>query len=150
MKCVILWFCAVGLAATPGAAAEVKLGAEEQKAVSLLNQERKKARLPLLKPNAALCAAARKHAAAMAGRSQPKLSFDDKPLLEQLKEAGYNADISGSLVGAGTDTGAVVKAMLANKICRDQVFSPKMTEIGIGIAAGKGSVYYNVVVAQPK
>src|SRR5260370_37880654 len=117
--------CVALLIGTPPRSAaadqEVKLSAAEQKTVEVVNQARKKAKLPPVKPNALLCGSARRHAAAMAKKGDLKQSFDGKSPTEQLKAAGYDADLCGSLVAQGTDPGQVFTALLADKTCRQEI-----------------------------
>jgi uncharacterized protein YkwD len=131
---------------------EVKLSAAEQKMVEGVNQARKKAGVPPVKPQAVLCGCARRHAAAMAQKGELKQSFDGKQPLDRVTAAGYNADHCGSLVAqGGDDLGPVFMQLLAEKTCRQELLRREATEVGVGLASdGKGKVFYNIVLAKPK
>lgn len=155
MRSVLSWACAALLfAATSHAAAadkKVKLSAEDQKVLALVNKARAGAKLPAVKAQATLCAVARSHAAAMAKKGKLEQSFDGKQPGDRLKAAGYDAGYSGSLIGVGSNDPTVVfKELLADKTCREQLLSRHFSEVGIGIADnGRGKVYYNIVLASP-
>jgi uncharacterized protein YkwD len=155
---VVRYFCAacvallVGTPRSGAADKEAKLSATEQQMVENVNQIRKKAKLPPVKPNATLCGCARAHAAGMAKKGELKQSFDGKPPLDRVKAAGYDADHVATLVAQGGDAlGPVFMQLLGEKTCRQEILRRDATEVGVGLASdGKGKVYYNIVLAKPK
>jgi uncharacterized protein YkwD len=155
VKYLVCAGCVALLVGTPRCRAadkEVKLSAAEQKMVEGVNQARKKAGVPPVKPQGVLCGCARSHAAAMAQKGELKQSFDGKQPLDRVKAAGYNPDFCGSLVAqGGDDLGPVFTQLLGEKTCRQEILRRDATEVGVGLASdGKGKVYYNIVLAKPK
>lgn len=150
--CACVGLLALGSARAQAEDKEAKLSAAEQMVVDQVNKARKEARLPPVKPNAALCACARAHAAAMARKGKLQQSFDGKLPADQARAAGYDAGYCASLVvQGGKDLGPVFKQLLGEKTCRQELQRRDVREVGVGIAAdGKGQIYYNIVLAKPK
>ena len=136
-----------------GAAQEpkFKLSAEEQKLLDLTNAERKKKDLPSLKANATLVQVARAHSANMAKQGKMEHKLDGKDPYERMKAAGYRFRAAAeNIARSGEELEDVVKGWMNSKIHRENILTPELTEIGLGMAkADDGTVYYTQVFATP-
>jgi len=133
--------------------AKLKLSEDEQRVLDLTNQAREKEKLPPLRPNALLFAAARGHSANMARQGKMDHVLDGKNPGDRVKAAGYRYSWVGENI-ASTDGAAVAevfKEWMESKSHREHVLGDHFEETGIGIARNdKGDVYYTQVFASPK
>src|SRR2546425_8671674 len=72
-----------------------ELTAEEQTLIDLTNQERKKEKLPALRPNETLVKVARAHSANMARQGKMEHVLDGKTPMQRIKASGYQAAWGG-------------------------------------------------------
>jgi uncharacterized protein YkwD len=133
--------------------AKLKLSEDEQRVLDLTNQAREKEKLPPLRANALLFAAARGHSANMARQGKMEHVLDGKNPGDRVRAAGYRYSWVGENI-ASTDGAAVeevFKGWMESKGHREHILSDHFEEIGIGIARNdKGDVYYTQVFASPK
>jgi uncharacterized protein YkwD len=142
-----------GLAADGKPSAKDKLSADEQKLLELTNQERKKEKLPLLRPNPVLFTTARAHAANMARQKKMLHVLDGKNVYERLDKAGYDWALAGENLGRTKDASLedLMQGWMKSKGHRKNILKDRYTEVGIGIASdGQERVYYAMVFGHPK
>jgi uncharacterized protein YkwD len=134
---------------------KLKMTDEEQQVLDLTNQARAKEKLPPLRPNALLMAAARAHSANMARQGKMEHVLDGKKPGDRVKEAGYRYSWVGENIAMtdGDTTTAVFKGWMESKGHREHILSDHFEEIGLGIARNdkdKGEIYYTQVFASPR
>jgi uncharacterized protein YkwD len=136
----------------------VKLSADEKALVDLVNQARKKEKLPPLTLNATLCKVARLHSQNMARQEMMKHELDGKRVKHRVEEAGYDYRVVCENLGeASGDTDApapppadVHQKWMDSKGHKANILHPRVTEIGLSIARSKkGTYYYTQVFASP-
>jgi uncharacterized protein YkwD len=140
-------------AADPKAKPKLKVSKVEQKLIDLTNEARKKEKLPPLKPNATLFAAARAHSKNMAKKGKMEHKLDGKQVKERLQDAGYPFSWYGENIAMSTHPKIekVMEGWMNSEGHRANILKDKYTEIGIGIADdGKGRVYYTQVFGRPR
>jgi uncharacterized protein YkwD len=133
--------------------AKVKLSEDEQRVLDLTNQAREKEKLPPLRPNVLLFAAARGHSANMARQGKMEHVLDGKNPGDRVKAAGYRYSWVGENIAStdGAPVAEVFKGWMESKAHRENILGEHFDEIGIGIARNdKGDVYYTQVFASPK
>jgi uncharacterized protein YkwD len=139
----------------------VTLSADEKALIDLLNESRKKEKLPPLRVNATLCKAARGHAENMAKQEKMEHILDGKKPGQRVNAAGYDyrfvaENLAKAEAEEDPNTPAsppadIHKGWMDSKTHRDNILNPKHTEVGIGIARSKkGTYYYSQVFATPR
>jgi uncharacterized protein YkwD len=129
------------------------LSEDEQQVLDLTNQARQKEKLPPLRPNAQLFAAARGHSVNMARQGKMEHVLDGKKPGDRVKEAGYRYSWVGENMAStdGAPVAEIFKGWMESKAHREHILSDRFDDIGIGIARNdKGDVYYTQVFASPK
>ena len=131
--------------------AKFQMSKEEKQLLDLTNQERKKEKLPLLKPSPLLFKIARAHSANMAKQNKMSHVLDGKNSAQRVKEGGYRYLSTGENIAFGDlSQEALVKAWMGSKLHRANILSKKVTEIGLGIVPDKNGVpYYTQLFAKP-
>jgi uncharacterized protein YkwD len=144
--CLIAWTAASAQDQT-----KFMLTEQEQQLVELVNQERKKLKLPPLKVNPVLCQVARAHAANMARQGKMEHNLDGKTPYDRIKAAGYKYAVAGENLARGNlPLPDVVKAWIESRVHRENIEDGDFSETGIGLAKGDtDKVYYAQVFAQP-
>jgi uncharacterized protein YkwD len=140
-------------AADPQGKSKLKISADEQKLIDLVNEARKKEKLPPLKANATLFAVARAHSKNMAKKGEMQHVLDGKDVKKRLQDARYPFGWYGENIATGTNSTLedIMKSWMGSKGHRANILKDKYTEIGIGIAEGdKGRLYYTQVFAAPR
>lgn len=151
---VALGVAALGAAQNPDKKAPtLKLSADEQKLLDLTNAERKKEKLPPLKVQPLLCAAARGHAQNMAKQEKLLHELDGKTPFDRLDAVKYNFQRSGENIavsGGDTTLEDIMKVWMESEGHRANILKDGFTEIGVGLAKNeKGDTYYTQVFATP-
>jgi uncharacterized protein YkwD len=144
-----------GEAADPKDKPKFKMSADEEKLVELTNAERKEHKLPPLKPNALLFAAARAHSQNQARQQKMSHILDGKGPKERIQAVGYKHSWYGENVASASGNRAVLtkvmQSWMDSKGHRENILKKTYTEIGIGIAKdSRGTYYYTQVFAAPK
>jgi uncharacterized protein YkwD len=158
---IIALFLFLGLAAGGEKAKEpaVKLSADEKALFELLNEARKKEKLPPLALNATLCKAARAHSENMAKQEKMEHVLDGKKPGQRVNAAGYDYRAVGeNLAKAEGDADApaappadIHKGWMDSKTHKANILNPKFTEVGLAMARSKkGTYYYTQVFASPR
>ena len=155
--------CAVALLAGAlplHAAAQEKTGkskfeltAEERTLIDLTNQERKKEKLPALRPSETLVKVARAHSANMARQGKMEHVLDGKTAMQRIKASGYVAAWGGENIAAGEQWPLpdVMQAWMESPEHRKNILKKEYEEIGIGLArAEDGKIYFTRLFATPK
>jgi uncharacterized protein YkwD len=146
--------CALSLYADPPAPEELKMTAREKRIVELTNLERKKKDLKPLKPSALLFKVARDHSRNMAKQGKMEHVLDGKTPFQRLLAAGYDYRYAAENIGEGTDNVTAAEIMeewMKSKKHRENILYPKLTEIGVGVIAGKKDLlYYTQVFGTPR
>jgi len=141
------------LAGRLGAADEVKLSADEEKIVELVNKAREEKKLPPLKVNRQLTEAARKHSANMAKLEKMDHVLEGKKPSDRVKAENYDYSKMGENIAAGEGwkIDDVHKAWMESEKHRDNILDADYTEIGVGLArSDRGEVYYPQVLGKPQ
>jgi hypothetical protein len=133
------------------AADEFRLTDEEQAVLKATNAQREKNKLPALKANPQLAAAAHEHSEQMAKMQVLGHTIDNKSLSDRVKEIGYKYLSIGENVAANQPTPeAVVDSWMKSPGHRANILNKHYTEIGVGIARDKnGAPYYTQVFGRP-
>jgi uncharacterized protein YkwD len=141
-------------AAEPGAKEKFRLSLEEQRLLDLTNAERKQKDLPPVVPHPLLFKVARAHAANMARLDKMEHNLDGKIPRERVTDSGYRWRYTGENLAyaeVGIELEEVMKGWMESKKHRDNILSPRYTEIGLGLARNEqGLVYYTQVFAKPQ
>jgi uncharacterized protein YkwD len=129
------------------------LSEEEQKVLDLTNEERKKEKLPPLKPSLILFKAARKYAEVMAKADKATHDVDGTKPGQRVKAAGGDFELVTENVGY-TFGGAAAKEMvrwwMESKGHRENILHKELTEIGLGAVKGKDDkIFYCQLFATP-
>jgi uncharacterized protein YkwD len=125
---------------------------DEKSVLELTNAEREKIKLPPLKPNPLLFKIARAHSANMVKQDKLAHELDGKHVDDRLKDAGYNFAWYAENVAAIEEFSpqVVVKAWMDSKGHRENILSPRVTEIGIGLVkSAKDEVFGTQVFGKP-
>ncbi|WP_020470135.1 CAP domain-containing protein [Zavarzinella formosa] len=131
---------------------ELKISDEEQAIVDATNAERKKAELPLLKPNAKLFAAARSHAANMAKQDMLEHTLDEKSTGDRVKALGYKFARIGENIARNQNTPKeVLEGWMNSEDHKENILTKEYTEIGVAIAKNeKEECYWIQVFGTPR
>lgn len=111
----------------------------EKRVLSIVNEERRKAGLPRLAPQAQLAQAARAYSTDMATRNFfSHYSPEGTTVADRVALAGYGFAVVGENVAWGQkDARQVMNAWMASRGHKANILSPAYTEIGVGVAADK-------------
>lgn len=115
-------------------------GSVREEMLNRVNAVRKKARLKPLRLSSVLDRAAQRHAEDMLARGY----FDHKSpsgatVRERSRAAGYNWGAIGENIAFGqTSVGEVVETWMGSPGHRKNILSPNFSELGVGLALGKG------------
>jgi uncharacterized protein YkwD len=127
---------------------EFKLSEDEQAIVDLTNKARADKKLPVLKPNEALCKAARAHSANMARQQKMEHVLDDKNPSDRVKAAGYRSSFVGENIAAGNGWSLeqVFQVWMDSELHKKNILTKEYKEIGVGIARdSQNKLYYTQV-----
>lgn len=139
-----------------GPKGKVKLSAEEEKVLALVNAARQEQKLRPLKVNPILAAVARKHAANMARQGKLEHVLDGKNPGQRLKAAGYAyrgwaENIYSGARGQGEAAAReAMKWWLNSTGHRGNILDKAFVETGIGFARDdRGTFYFTQVFGAP-
>jgi uncharacterized protein YkwD len=128
--------------ATP-APASGGVKAQENKMISLVNEERKKEGLAALKYDGGLRAGALKHSNFMSKTGKFD-HFSDGSFSDRLAAAKIKYTSAGENIAKFKSIGAAHTALMNSQDHRDNILNPKFTRIGIGIVYNKSNSYYYI------
>jgi uncharacterized protein YkwD len=119
------------------------LNSEEQKAVILLNEDRKSAGLEPLQINLKLSKLAADYAADMNNRKFfAHIDPDGKDPFDRMAAIGIDFPNEGENIALSPDVETAHKMLMESPLHRENILNPKFTEIGIGVRpASRGGVY---------
>lgn len=128
------------------------LSADEKAVIDGTNAERKAAGLGELKPNAALLAAARKHAANMAKQEHLNHTLDGNNMADRIAAEGYKISHAGENIAHNQRTPKdVVGDWMRSSGHKANILSKDYTEIGVAVVkSAKGEPYWVQVFAAPR
>ena len=154
IKIISILFCllltsAVVLAAPPRTvvpppiSAGYELNAMEQKAVLLLNEDRRSAGLEPLKINLKLSKLAADYALDMNKRRFfSHVDPDGKDPFERMAAIGVDFPNAGENIAISPDVETAHKMLMDSPLHKENILNPKFTEIGIGVRPNsRGGVY---------
>jgi uncharacterized protein YkwD len=120
-----------------------ELNSLEQKAVQLLNADRKDAGLEPLKINLKLSKLAADYAADMNNRKFfSHVDPEGKDPFDRMAAIGIDFPNEGENIALGPDVETAQKMLMDSPLHRENLLNPKFTEIGIGVRlASRGGVY---------
>jgi len=123
----------------------------EQQIIDLTNAERKKEGLGELKPSEKLFTAARGHSANMAVQDNMSHVLDGKSVEDRVKALDYPYfKVEENIAYNQQDAVALLTAWMNSPGHRENILSPVITEIGVGVAKNaKGEPYYTQVFGRP-
>ena len=145
--------------APPAVAKADKFAADEKALLGLLNEARKKEKLPPLKANAILHEVARLHSANMAKQEKMAHQLDGKGVGDRTDAGGYDYRfVRENLAGAEGDVESpaptpkeIHDKWMESKGHRANLLDQRVTEVGIAIVVSKkGTYYYTQVFATPR
>jgi uncharacterized protein YkwD len=143
---VVALFCAASLSVTAADKDDkpLKLSREEKSIVDLTNAARAKEKLPALKPNPLLFAAARAHAVNMAKQKKLEHVLDGKAPAERVKATGYLPKSSGENVAltVGLAPQTAFRNWMKSPGHKGNILDKEYDEIGVGVARGSDGKYY--------
>lgn len=127
----------------PPISAGYALSALEQKAVMLLNADRKNADLEPLQINLKLSKLAADYAADMNGRKFfSHIDPDGKDPFDRMAAIGIDFPNAGENIALSPDVETAHKMLMDSPLHRENILNPKFTEIGIGVRPdSRGGVY---------
>src|SRR5262249_39205564 len=137
----------------------VKLSRDEKALFDLVNETRKKEKLPPLTLNATLCKAAQLHCENMARKEMMKHELDGKGPGQRALDAGYDyrvirenlGEASGEADAPAPPPADVHQKWMDSKGHKANILHPKVTHIGLSIARSKkGTYYYTQLFAAPR
>ena len=147
----LLLTCCLTSAAQATAQTVVQLSAAEKQLLDATNQERANAKLPPLRPSAALCQAARGHSANMAKQQKMDHVLDGKDPFRRIHDTGYSFLTAGENIAYGFDsTEEVMRVWMNSPGHRRNILNPAYTEIGLArVNDAQGVPYYTQVFGTP-
>ncbi|HEY6074967.1 MAG TPA: NBR1-Ig-like domain-containing protein [Anaerolineales bacterium] len=117
---------------------------------SSINAERANAGLAALTVNASLASAAQGHSADMACNNMVShTGSDGSSAHTRIAAAGYTPSYSEEIIYAGGGPQVAMTWWMNDKIHRDAILNPDVTEIGIGHANSSNGDYFTVDFASP-
>jgi len=135
------------------------LAADEKALLDLLNEARKKEKLPPLKANAILHKVARLHSANMAKQEKMAHQLDGKGVGDRTDAGGYDyrvvrenlAASEGEVDSPAPTPKEIHDKWMESKGHRANLLDERVTEVGIAIVVSKkGTYYYTQVFATPR
>ena len=131
------------LPAKPPPASAYALSPQEQKAVMLLNEDRKDAGLEPLKVNLLLSKLAADYAADMNRRKFfAHIDPDDRDPFERMAAIGIDLPNEGENIALSPDVETAHRMLIESPLHRENILNPKFTEIGIGVRSdSRGGIY---------
>lgn len=128
---------------TSGTVSASTLAAEEKKALSLLNADRKANGLSELKSNSQLNGLAQTYAQDMINRGFfSHYNPEGKSPFDRMQAAGVSYKTAGENLAINTDVTAAEKAFMASSGHRANILNTTYTDVGIGVRhSSDGSVY---------
>ncbi|WP_312519753.1 CAP domain-containing protein [Anaerospora sp.] len=128
---------------TSGTVSSSTLAAEEKKALSLMNADRKANGLSELKSNSKLNGVAQTYAQDMINRGFfSHYNPEGKSPFDRMQAAGISYKTAGENLAKNTDVTAAEKAFMASSGHRANILNNTYTDVGIGVRhASDGSVY---------
>ncbi len=141
MRVAVLLMCLVSVA--PLYAQEGVYEADlEQQLFRLVNQERTKRGIPVLKWNDKLRESARAHTDRLAETQILSHQFkDEPPLLQRVAATGLNFYLSAENVALATDWPDIHSGLMQSEGHRHNILNPNYTDVGIGVRK-RGGTYY--------
>jgi len=139
-------------------AGKVKLPADLEEILNLVNKERAKAKAPPLTLDPTLCKVAKSYSDLMASKGKMEHKLDGQKAGKRIEEAGYDwvtvAENLASAVGKKDQPAPkpadVVKGWLESKGHRANLLNPKHVHTGLGVAQSKnGDYYFTQLFASP-
>lgn len=132
-----------GSTGTTNTSNSTSVSAAEQKAIELLNADRRANGLADLKTSSALTAVARSHAQDMVARSFfSHTNPDGKTLTDRLKQAGISYSAAGENIAENTSVQAAETSLMNSSGHRANILNSNYTTVGIGVAFDSaGNVY---------
>lgn len=135
-----------GTTTTSGTASSSDVTAAEQKAVELLNADRRANGLSDLTVSAALTAVAQSHAQDMVDRNFfSHTNPDGKTLADRLKQAGISYSAAGENIAENTSVQTAETSLMNSSGHRANILNSSYTAVGVGVAFDNSG---NVYVAQ--
>jgi uncharacterized protein YkwD len=128
----------------PPMSAGYELNAMEQKAVLLLNTDRRNAGLEPLKINLKLSKLAADYAADMNNRKFfSHVDPEGKDPFDRMAAIGIDFPNEGENIALSPDVETAQKMLMDSPLHRENILNPKFTEIGIGVrtSASRGGIY---------
>jgi uncharacterized protein YkwD len=115
----------------------------ETRVLELVNQERAKLKLPALKAQSQLAAAARAHSADMACSNYfSHTGLNGSTAASRITQQGYKWSAMGENIAAGSSTPeGVVQQWMNSAPHKANILSPNYTDIGVGYAYSSASTY---------
>jgi uncharacterized protein YkwD len=123
----------------------------EDEFVRLLNRERTKAGIPVLKRNPAIARVAKNYAAVMAQRQSHATALDGKYLADRLAEENIRG-VGGAEISASgfLEARAAVEVLVTGPARQSAFLSPRFNEFDVGVAyTREGVPYYELVFVGP-
>jgi len=138
-------------ALTRGDDPPLKMSAEEQEVVNLINAQRKLARVDELQPDTRLFHSARLHAANMAKQNKLDHELDGKTMADRLQATGYNLEsVAENIAWKQTTPRKLVASWMESEGHKKNILTGDFIHIGIGVAMNtKGERFWVAVFATP-
>jgi len=132
-----------GTTETTSTSSSTDVTAAEQKAVELLNTDRRANGLSDLKVSSALTVVARSHAQDMVARNFfSHTNPDGKTLSDRLKQAGISFSAAGENIAENISVQATETSLMNSSGHRSNILNSNYTTVGIGVAFdNEGNVY---------
>lgn len=117
---------------------------------SMINAERANAGVPALTVNGQLASAAQGHSADMACNNVVShTGADGSSVHSRIAATGYFPSYSEEIIYAGGSPEAAMAWWMSDKIHRDAILNPNVTEMGVGHASFTNGDYFTVDFASP-
>ena len=114
----------------------------EREILDAINYERRYEKLPELRLNAALTAAARKHSALMAERNALNHQLPGEPRLQlRVADAGVHFSRVAENLGVGEDVQSIHAGLMLSAGHRANILEPENNEVGIGVVINKHGLW---------
>ena len=130
-----------------------EISKDEQTILDDVNKAREKEKLPPVKANPLLFAAARGHSANMVKQDKMEHRLDGKNADDRVKAAGYKPfQVAENIYWADYNaTKRVVSDWMTSKDHKANILHKDMSEAGVGIArTSKGAYYFTLVLSYPR
>lgn len=129
----------------------VDLTDDEAKVIELTNAERKKLKLPELKPDPVLMKVARDQSATMARLDRVGHDLEERPFSKRMDQAKYQASRAGENIASGQQNSTeAVDDWMKSPGHKANIVQPDYSRTGVGFAKSKsGKTYWTQVFAKP-